>query len=117
MKSILKEHMGSGGEKTKAKHPLQMSSMQSAKDCQDTEMANMCKEISTLTQAPDTLTHKMMDKSSKRGGGGDYKSDTGYATDESEKENTRPQRKNKWKHLEIEKQQQPPTVDDRNTGN
>ena len=33
MKSILKEHMGSAGEKTKAKHLLQMSTMQSAKDC------------------------------------------------------------------------------------
>ena len=50
-------------------------------------MTNMGKEISTLTQALTTLTHKMVDKSSRRG---DYESYGGYATEKSEKENTRP---------------------------
>ena len=49
MKLILKEHMGSNEEKTKAKHLLQMSTMLAAKDCQDFEMSDMQKEISTLT--------------------------------------------------------------------
>ena len=48
----------------------------------------MRKEISTLTRALTTLTYKMVDKSSKRGGG--YESDGGYKTEESEKENTQP---------------------------
>ena len=56
MKTILKEHMGSAGEKTKADHALQMTTMQSAKDRQDNEMADMRKEISTLTRALTTLT-------------------------------------------------------------
>ena len=86
MKSILKEHMGSASEKTKAKHLLQMSSMQSAKDRQESEIAGMQKEIRTLTRALTTLTHKMMEKSSRRG---DFESDGRYETEESEKENTR----------------------------
>ena len=50
-------------------------------------MDNMRKEISTLTRALTTLTHKMVEKSSRRGC---YKSNGGYETRESEKENTRP---------------------------
>ena len=65
MKSIFKEHMGTSGEKTKAEHLLQMSTMQSAKDRQDRKIANMRKEISTLTRALTNLTHKMVEKSSK----------------------------------------------------
>ena len=67
-----------------------MPLMQSAKDHQEADMADMRKEISTLMRALTTLTHKMVDKSSRRGGGGGNKSGRGYETEESEKENTRP---------------------------
>ena len=53
-------------------------------------MANMHKEISTLTQSLTTLTHKMVDKSSRRGGLRGNESNGGYKTEENEKENTRP---------------------------
>ena len=54
----------------------------------------MRKEISTLTRSLTTLTHKMVDKSSRCGGGRGYKSNGDYKTEESEKENTRP--RNTW---------------------
>ena len=99
MKSILKEHMSSNGEEAKAEHALQMATMQSAKDRQENEMAVMRKEISTLTRALTTLTHKMVEKKSSTRGGGkrgeDHESDGGYETDESEKENIKPPRKTK----------------------
>ena len=65
-----------------------MSSLRTAKDCQDSEMSNMRKEISTLTRALPILTHKMVDRSIKHGGSG-YKSNGGYASDEIKKENSR----------------------------
>ena len=68
-----------------------MFTLRTAKDHQDSEMSNMQKEISTLRKALTILAHKMVDRSSKRGGGCGYKSDGGYATDESEKENARQQ--------------------------
>ena len=87
MKEILQEHIGSNEEKSNAKHLIQMSTLRSAKDLQDSEMSNMQKEISTLTRALTTLTHKMMDRSSKHGSGG-YESDRGYATEDSKTENS-----------------------------
>ena len=48
----------------------------------------MRKEISTLTRALTTLSHNMVDRSSKCGGGKCCESDRGYATDASEKENS-----------------------------
>ena len=102
MKLILKEHMGSADEKTKAKHVLQMSTMQLAKDHQEAEMTNMWKEISALTQTLTTLTHNMVDKSSRRRGGGGYKSNIGYESEENE--DTRPRNtrsKTKWKFGKV----------------
>jgi len=120
MKTILTEHMSSTSDKTKADHALQMTTMQSAKDRQDEEMAVMRKEISTLTRALTTLTHKMVDKkgSTRRSGksGGGHESDGGYETDESEKENTRPRKKPKRKHREVEKESRRVTADERNKG-
>ena len=51
-------------------------------------MSDMWKETSTLTRVLTTLSHKMVDRSSKRRSGG-YESDGGYATDESKKKNSR----------------------------
>ena len=47
MKAILKEHIGPAGEKTKAEHLLQMSTMQSEKDHQEAEITSMRKEVQT----------------------------------------------------------------------
>ena len=59
----------------------------------------------------------MVEKSSRRGGGGGNKSDEGYATKEREKENSRPQKPTRRKHLEVEKQNKPWTADEKNVGN
>ena len=67
-----------------------MSTLRIAKDHQDYEMSKIRREISTLVRALTTRHHKMVDRSSKSRGSGSYESDGGYATDESEKENLRP---------------------------
>ena len=89
MKGILQEHIRSNEETTKAEHFLQ-STLRTAKDRQDPKMSEMRREISTLTRALTTLSHKMVDRSSKRGGNDGYESDGAYATDKSERENLRP---------------------------
>ena len=70
-----------------AEHLLRMSTLRTVKDCQDSEMSEMRREISTLMRAFATLSHKVVDRSSKRGGGG-YESEGGYETDKSENENS-----------------------------
>ena len=84
--------------------------MQSAKDHQEAKMANMRKEISTLTRALTILTHKMVDKSSRHGGGGGYKRDGGYNTKESEEENTRPQTRARNDKKRPRSQEKPTTI-------
>ena len=106
MKSILKEHMGSAGEKTKAEHPLQMSTMQPTKVRQEAEMTSMRKEISTLTQVLTTLTLKMVAKSSRRGGGGGNKTDK-IKKDNTTHRNNRARTKQKLNDTEAKKKKQP----------
>ena len=87
-----------------------MSTHRIEKDRQDSEMSKMQREISTLTKALTALSHKMVDRSSKRGGRG-YKIDRGYHTAESEKENLQPNtrsRPDKRKFDEVEKKQSCP---------
>ena len=63
-----------------------------------------------------TLTHKMVDKSRKRGGGRGYENDGGYATEESEKENTWPRNIRGRNKRPRSQQQQQSIADNKNSG-